>query len=297
MIASTLIELFSALLTLSHMHCYKAFGQKISSSLELPELPQADFDTPDIEINPANIAKPIFNIPQVGSFAVPNHQTVLFDSLSSTPEDHIRLFLLGSCMGVALQKKGYLLLHGNAIIKNNACEIFLGYPGAGKSTLAGRYIQQGYQILSDDVCAIKFAPEPIVMPGYPYIKLWEDSAKMLGHDIRQLKPIALREKKYHVPIHKSFCKEPMPLKKIHLLPKPSAVPSALNQAGNTYPRANARGFIHASASRIQKLQILLENTYRLSLIETPQERVRHLKQCQILQSSVPINLQLGNFRQ
>ena len=53
-----------------------------------------------------------------------------------------------------LQHRGYLVLHGSAVLVNGRAVVFSGDSGAGKSTLAASMVHHGYQLITDDVVAI-----------------------------------------------------------------------------------------------------------------------------------------------
>lgn len=214
----------------------------------------------DIKIEHAIITNPTFSIPGVAKFLIPDDSHIFYEGNNL---DAIRPFIMGTAMGILLQKRGYLVLHGNAIVREDHCIVFIGPSGAGKSTLTGLFMQAGYQILTDDVCAIKFMPNPEVIPSYPQIKLWKDSAELLGYDTAKLKPLFERENKFIIELDGQFCRKPKPIRKIYVL------------GGQTN-------------NRLQKLAALIQNTYRLQFIETHGERARHLEQCQMLLKHIPV---------
>lgn len=213
-----------------------------------------------IKVEKLAIANPTFVISGVAKFLIHDNSHIFYegDDLES-----IWPFILGTAMGVMLQKHGYLVLHGNAIAYDGRCTVFIGPSGAGKSTLAGYFITTGAQILTDDICAIRFGIHPEVIPGYPQIKLWKDSAELLGYDVTKLKPLFKRENKFVIPLGEKFCKNPMPIQKIYVLGQEVKNP-------------------------FQKLAALIQNTYRLELIESRGERARHLEQCRMLSQCIPI---------
>ncbi len=253
---------------------YQAFGQHILSDIELPELLPEKFGKIDLQIkchpglDPGSRAGPRlegrgdkqgFSIPTIAHFELPDTQNIYVYPEPGVSESDIRPFILGTALGILLHRKDYLVLHGNVIAHGDSCTAFIGPSGAGKSTLAGQYLKQGYQILSDDLCVIQFGEQIQVMPGYPQIKLWQDSASLLSIPTQNLNTVFKRETKFAVPIAKHFCSAPKFLKKIIVL--------------------GAMG---------SKLTALIQNTYRLGFLETPAERVRHLEQCQWIAKTIPI---------
>lgn len=103
------------------------------------------------------------------------------------------------------------MMHGQVLI-------FMGGSGWGKSTLAAALCQQGARLLSDDVTAIDLtAPHPTVIPGYPQIKLWPDSARALGLSPDLLPRLHDRSDKRVWRTVCDFCDEPFPLARAHVL--------------------------------------------------------------------------------
>lgn len=133
--------------------------------------------------------------------------------MSGYDGDQIRLYLLGTCMGVLLMQRKILPLHGSAVAINGKVYAFVGNSGAGKSTLASAFLKRGYHLLSDDIVPVTISNNniPIVTPSYPQQKLWQESITQFGMDSSHLSPIFQRETKYAVPVESSYSYKQMPL--------------------------------------------------------------------------------------
>jgi hypothetical protein len=116
-------------------------------------------------------------------------------------------------MGVILQQKKILPLHGSAIEIDGRAYAFIGNSGAGKSTLASAFLNNGYRLLTDDVIAISLSQEdiPFVTPSYPQQKLWQESLNEFGMDHQKYHPLFERETKYAIPVHSQFSTDTIPL--------------------------------------------------------------------------------------
>ncbi len=219
------------------MHFYKAFGITITSDLPMKELLSGKADcsadllirqgdvplslnatsaitSPFLQGNPNQL---LIIIEGVGRFLVQYGREIIYSRHEGIDDDSLRLFLLGTCMGAMLQQRGYVVLHGNAIsVDGKSCTIFVGHRGAGKSTTAAHYFQQGAYILADDVSAITFDSEgqPVVVPSFPQIKLWQDSADLLGISTEGLRRIRPQDMKFSYRIDERFCEQPLPLKRV-----------------------------------------------------------------------------------
>jgi hypothetical protein len=240
---------------------YWAYGLHIHSELECPGLSpySAGTGNPDVTIHllPAapNAMESLENgeyevqpgafrlaVPGVASYRVEEGQRIFITPLPGVSHEGLRLFLLGSVMGALLYQRGLFPLHGSAVETRWGAMIFVGDQGAGKSTLAAEFLRQGYRLLSDDVCAVKAAPQGLqVLPALAHIRLCADAYERIGS------PPGARfdEDKYIVPLGEGYCPHPTPLKAIHIL---------ADKESGALEFEMLRGF--------DRVQRLLENLYR-----------------------------------
>lgn len=176
---------------------YTAFGLKLASELYLPELiPAAPVAVEDVVIRQADLTAWsdqleqtnfvmqdecfMFHIPDTAIYAVRGGREIEVCSYSGADPDTVRLYVLGTCMGVLLMQRRILPIHGSAIVIGGRAYAFVGESGAGKSTLAAAFTQAGYRMVSDDVIAMQAtASETIVYPAYPQQKLGLESLLQL----------------------------------------------------------------------------------------------------------------------
>lgn len=98
---------------------------------------------------------------------------------SSTLQDTLA-YLLGPVLGLFLRLRGTVCLHASAITIDERSVVFVGAEGAGKSTTAAGFAQQGHAVLSDDIVALAEHDQRFhVLPAYPAVNLWPDSVRML----------------------------------------------------------------------------------------------------------------------
>jgi hypothetical protein len=213
---------------------YKAFGFSVFSEIDLPELPHLNnrADLTDIEVIIEDLSKQwlelsdekdafviqkdlvMFQVPNIATFSIQEGKRISVTPLCKYEEDVVRLYILGTCMGAILMQRRILPLHGSAVAINGKAYAFMGNSGAGKSTTASAFLNQGFQLLSDDVIAVSLNNEgdiPFVTPSYPQQKLWQDSINRLGMEANDYRPIYGRENKYCIPVSSKFFTEPMPL--------------------------------------------------------------------------------------
>jgi len=217
-------------------YSYQAFGLNIDSEIPLPELvPLPDSNgsgkTERVSISYSELAAigaervegdanflvehddVLFRVPEIACFRVRNGTNVSVCPVPGANADQIRLYLLGSCLGIILIQRKILPLHGSAVAINGKAYAIVGRSGAGKSTLSTLLLQQGFRLISDDLIPIVMDEEdvPMAMPAYPQQKLWQQSLDELGIDSSHGSPLFDRETKFAIKVPSQFCSESLPL--------------------------------------------------------------------------------------
>lgn len=148
---------------------------------------------------------------------------------ASISEEEIAALLLGPVLGIILRLRGVTSLHASAVSVGGRAIAFVGVEGAGKSTAAALFAQNGHAVLSDDIVAlIKRDQSFQVLPAYPYLNLWPQSLEMIsGLPIPSSAPP--EGEKYQVRLGAGdlrFQREALPLAAIYLLGERSGEPRA-----------------------------------------------------------------------
>lgn len=221
---------------------YRAFGLNLFSEIPLPEVPRLGIskDMTDVEIEYGDLSElwekqvllpkqkyvvedhmVMFQVPGIAIFKIQEGKKITVSPISTSDEDHIRLYILGTCMGIILLQKKVLPLHGSAIEINGKAYAFIGDSGAGKSTLAAAFLKEGFQLLSDDVIPVSLSKDnkPFITPSYPQQKLWQESLQAFGIEKKDYQPLFERETKFAVPVTSSFSNGPLPLSAVFELVK------------------------------------------------------------------------------
>ncbi|WP_318505235.1 aldolase [Bacillus sp. T3] len=220
---------------------YEAFGLNVFSEYPLPELPQyiGKKETADVVIEIGDLsllwndldAKPerylmvgnslIFQIPSVATFYIQEGKKITVSPLMGSDEDEIRLYILGTCMGAILMQRRVLPLHGSAVAVDGKAYAFIGDSGVGKSTLASAFLENGYELISDDLIPVSISSDniPFIFPAYPQQKLWQESLDEFGKESSKYRHVYKRETKYAIPVRSKFAKVSLPLSGIFELVK------------------------------------------------------------------------------
>ncbi|MCI5180810.1 MAG: hypothetical protein D3911_16120 [Candidatus Electrothrix sp. AW3_4] len=167
-----------------------------------------------------------------------------------------------------------MVLHASAIeIHKKKAALFVGPSGNGKSTIAAALHKNGYRMLADDICALTFDKEnrPVVIPSFPQIKIWADTANKLQYETKNLRKVRPQLEKYALPIHQNFCTSPLQLSSIYHL------------------TTHNRGEIKITPiENAQKFRVVLGNTYRARFMDGLAMRNSHFKQASVTANTARI---------
>ncbi len=279
---------------------YRGYGLSLVSDLELPEyLPAPVADDPDIRISldagaldawedsartvgefiPARPGGHLLRISGVAVYHVSGGSDIRISVEPGADPGLVRLFTIGSAMGMALHQRGILVLHGATVARGGQARILVGDSGAGKSTLAARLGRAGYAVLGDDTMALWNAPEggagKWLWQGSRVFKLWEDSIEAMGVGVEGLTRLGNRTDKYYLPnlgpIAEAGADAGVELAEILVL-----------ETGDGPPRIEPLDGIRA-------LQAVAVNTYRPEYVGLLGREAEHFRQCGELARDIPVS--------
>ena len=229
------------------MYDYHAYNLLIRSDISLPELAAgtsglAAGNAPDVVVRIGTIDFPrdppgalgfavsgspedaCFYWEELGAYRVTAGRTITIDPTPGADTQALRLPLLGMVIGMLLRQRGLFVLHSSAVAMKGGAALFIGNRGYGKSTIAAALHARGHDLLSDDWVAIQWnAGVPYVLPAFPRLKLWPDSAASLGNDLDDLPRLATHIEKRNVAATSRFSSKAVPLRCIYVLGR-AAVP-------------------------------------------------------------------------
>lgn len=249
---------------------YSAFGLSIASEINLPELLESEPGSAEVLIRfgfvPGSLENPksrgvryqaspgsfLMVLERIASFLVTGGNEITIAPGEHAKEEDIRLFLLGSAFGALLHQRKNLVIHGSAIQWDNQALLFSGLSGAGKSTLVASLMREGYPLITDDVCAIRFDNEenPLVQPGYPQVKLWTDAILRLGDQPENHRKLREQIEKYGLQAGAFFVNKEVRAGKVFILSTKNAGEHSLEEIKG-----------------VEKFTALRNNTYRFQFID------------------------------
>lgn len=196
---------------------YHYAGMQVASNLPLPEwasftgvpVRQASDvvlrQTEPMAVSPtcmltAQGATLTFDLPKVGRYMIHSGREIVLTPDVEAEEEALRLFLLGSAWGALGYQRGWFPLHASVVQIGDGAVAFCAPSGHGKSSLAAWLLQQGYRLVSDDLCRLDISSEqpPQVWPSAPRLKLWQDALHALAWQDQPLCRDQLRMDKFHL---------------------------------------------------------------------------------------------------
>jgi hypothetical protein len=204
-------------------HSYLVFGLHVASVRALPSLLVSEdpfFGEPDVEISEGEVELPtnttlidgirlavdgescFLSIEQCGTFQVLGGRKIVIQADPAVTPEQVNLYLLGSVFGVLLHQRRLLPFHCNAVEIEGSAFLFCGESGAGKSTLAAYFVDRGFRLLSDDLCALRFEADGrlLAAPGPARLKLWRDTLELFRKSSDDLQLVPWYEDKFEIPL-------------------------------------------------------------------------------------------------
>ncbi len=211
-----------------------------------------DLDSPRFQDSWYQVNKDSFiiDIQNIARFKVIAGKWIKIDPYPDVDNNEIALYLLGTILAGALMLRGVLVLHACAVTNDSHTLLLTGDSGAGKSTLAAALVQQGYQLIADDVCYISIENDQArVYPTHPHIKLWQTSLTSFNEPSMNLVPVSRRVDKYHWPVGEHFSTTPKPV---------NILVEIMPTTADTWSTKELQG--------ANKVECLMRNTYRAEFV-------------------------------
>lgn len=189
---------------------YSAFGLTVSSDIQFPELtltsteksPNVLVKRGSISVSESTSTRPRVVFEDATEFTllyescnllVKDGEQIVVDPRRGSSRKEVRWTVLGPAFNFLVHQRNHLVLHGSTVSIDGCAVAFIGESGAGKSTTAAAFVDEGHSVLSDDVVAVNTsATQPTVQPAFSSVKLHNDIASRFGE---RLVPILKDETK------------------------------------------------------------------------------------------------------
>ena len=170
------------------MFRYFAFALSIEPELELPGLPPGGGD-PGVTIRLGDVPRTSCQTTMVDEVAIPRDlawvhirggREIIVDPLPDADPDLLRSVLLGRIMSFLMRQRGWLPLHASGVVMGGMGVLFMGPPGAGKSSTAAACHARGHLVIADDLGAVRVVDGVgRVQPAWSCLKLCDDAVSLL----------------------------------------------------------------------------------------------------------------------
>jgi hypothetical protein len=261
---------------------YRLYGCNISCVFDCGDLPPAQGGDIDVHIIRGDVPQRIdaiqelppyfqispqatlITISQVARYLITDGSRIIIERAPLAIDEHIKIHLFASAMGILLHQRGLIPLHASSIDTPHGCIAFMGHSGFGKSTIAGALQQRGFRVMSDDICAIDLHNDNkiIALPGMPQLKLHTDSIQQQHRNFDHTVQQHTITQKYNLSLLDHYCDQSRPLFML----------CALQLSDNNSPNSIIlRG--------IDKITALVYNTYRADILSGLGQTFIHFEKC------------------
>ncbi len=265
------------------MYSYFGYGLNIQSVLPLPELLPTNSPDADVVIRRGHVEysgpkhesareycsmapqEAFLYWEEYGTFLVSEGREIVIDPHDDIEDSILRLLLLGAGLAVLLHQRGLYVMHASAVGVENGAIAFLGPKGYGKSSMAAAFYANGHRLLADDLVAVDLSdPEnPMVVPGFPQVKLWpEAAASVLEDNPEDLPMLASGYEKRGRLANEGFTSNPTRLRCMYMigedeelgLSRMSPQDAISDLIGNSYIARFGKNALHGTAAALHLRQ-------------------------------------------
>ncbi|MGC2443188.1 MAG: hypothetical protein WA409_07370 [Candidatus Binatus sp.] len=168
----------------------------------------------------------VLSFADIADFVIDNvgRQVICCNARAGVSLKTIRHLLIDQVLPLVVNLRGREALHATAVATRKGVCAFTGPAGSGKSTLAASFVLSGYPLVCDDCLALSDGAPIRTLPGYPGLRLWNDSVRALGASSRKLKAVAHYTTKSRLTDSRrgDFCSTSRRLARIYLLQRTRA---------------------------------------------------------------------------
>jgi hypothetical protein len=147
----------------------------------------------------ARCGEALFEWPRVGRFRVREGRQIDIAIAPESTRLQAATLARSAPFGALVHQRGELPLHASTVVRpdNGRTLLLAGASGAGKSTTAAAFAQLGWKVLNDDLSRLTIdGSEALVWPGFPALKLWDRSCRLLRIDPSRLPAVYESKQKY-----------------------------------------------------------------------------------------------------
>lgn len=271
-------------------HTFRAYGLAFSSEIRFAHVPDAEIPgAADVRIQRGVVFGPTYTPPPAivvesspgkllirgarsATILVSGGERITVEPLPKGDLGVVRQLVLGWALGGIFHQRGLLPLHASALCDGRDCILFCAGSGTGKSTLAAAFLNQGFTYLDDNVALVDCRQGvPVVIPGAPELRLWDDALPNLAFEHRVIGPIRAGVSKLSVEAREKFRDQEAPLRKAFVLRRTADRDVSFTELGGA-----------------GKFRSLMEHIFGIRLVGDPFSRGRLFRLVSELAARVPV---------
>jgi hypothetical protein len=263
------------------MQTFEAFGLRVQSEVALLGVPESA-GPPDVVVRRRALSREELqalvtddqlcwgSVQGLVSFVVKGGDEIVVDPRGEVGEELLGSFVAGILMAILLRQRGLFTLHASCVARGDFAVAFAGDSGCGKSTLAEYFRQSGYRFLCDDLLALRMEDAPMVVPGYPHLRLTQEAGTRFVDEFEALPELpSHRGKRLRAVEHSAA--EPVPLRRLYVLDAASAPETSVE------PLSSGEAF-----------REIPQHAWATNTIADVQSKATYLHQCAALIKAVPV---------
>ncbi|MDW7755891.1 MAG: hypothetical protein SCH68_12075 [Brevefilum sp.] len=284
---------------MTKIHSYSVYGLEIHSEVSIPEMPTGRDLHPDVFIcygNPPTTLEGeksvgrkfesqkqhlLIKTDKIARILISNGNKIVVHPLPGSHEHQVRLLLMGWGFGALFQQRNTVALHGSVINSGDKGFVICAPSGVGKSSLTLAFIKQGYQYLDDNIAVFSLAGEtPMVLPGYPQMKLWKDTIERFNIEESEPEPLFPHVQKFQISFNDQFRNHPSQITVIYILTptKQSSLSLTTLSGHKSFDMLLSQVFCRQFITGISQYEelfssiIKIANTTKIVLVNLPEPR-------------------------
>ena len=219
------------------MYHYRLYGFRVISDLEFPQLvaeTEGMPEAPALYIEAGEVPEDIASVTDRKyafgeSFSwlsntttwlmVRDGEKITYHLKAGGNIMYLRSYILGFGMSMLALQRDILSIHCSAVFDKEGAILIAGESGSGKSTVTTAFLENGYQLMADDMAFVEIAQtgQALAKPAFPFQKLCRNVALDKGYSLEDLIYINEDKDKFLVPYPGEFSLEARPIKAFIML--------------------------------------------------------------------------------
>ena len=204
------------------MFQYRIYGLKIDSDIPFRQLIEDTSNSaPDITLRKAEPSDDLLNLSKDSFFDmdpkfcwfhnrtlycwIEDGNRIFYSPKDNANEEYIKTYILGYALSMLFYQRNMPCIHCSGLRKGDHAILISGKSGSGKSTMASLFLDNGYDLMADDMLVTKVCDNTVYgYPAFPWTKLQRSIVEKRFPDLSKLIYIDEDKDKFLVPWEGEF---------------------------------------------------------------------------------------------